>query len=246
MTPNEKLLWSRLENFRFDETHASLTFSRRLARENGWEINYALRVIEEYRKFLFLCCISPVPLTPSDPVDQAWHLHLTYTKSYWIELCTNTLGREIHHNPTRGGMDERKKFANSYTALQEIYREIFAGDPPPDIWHDNKTRFSNINFRRVNLGKYWLVRKPSLRAKIFYAHLIVAAAGALFIQAFQGGIFIIIFITLSVIAAIYNNRKGGNGGGGNGCISGGSCSNDNHSGCSADSGCSGCGGCGGD
>ncbi|OYQ34069.1 hypothetical protein CHU92_12085 [Flavobacterium cyanobacteriorum] len=91
MTPSEKQLWERIQRFPIDEENAALTFSARLARENGWSRKYTQEVITEYKRFIFLCCVSPTPVTPSDPVDQAWHLHLTYTRSYWIDFCKNTL-----------------------------------------------------------------------------------------------------------------------------------------------------------
>ncbi|MUV03051.1 hypothetical protein GN157_04950 [Flavobacterium rakeshii] len=101
MTAPQKELWDKISNFRLDDPDASFTFSARLARENGWTKEYTNSVIEEYRKFIFLCCVSKSSATPSDPVNQVWHLHLTYTKSYWINFCKSTLQREIHHNPTK-------------------------------------------------------------------------------------------------------------------------------------------------
>src|SRR6476620_1639982 len=100
MLPEEQLLWHKLEMFSLDESSASFCFSDRLAKENGWSKAYALQVIEEYKKFLFLCCATTTGVTPSDPVDQAWHLHLTYTCSYWIDLCKHKLGQDVQHNPT--------------------------------------------------------------------------------------------------------------------------------------------------
>jgi hypothetical protein len=37
--------------------------------------------------------ISTHIVTPSEQVDQVWHLHLTYTRSYWDEFCPNVLGQ---------------------------------------------------------------------------------------------------------------------------------------------------------
>jgi hypothetical protein len=83
MTKEEITLWQKIEAFRLDDPDAGFQFSARLAGENGWSLNYAHRVIEEYKKFIFMCCISPTGVTPSDPVDQAWHLHLTFpSKTY--------------------------------------------------------------------------------------------------------------------------------------------------------------------
>lgn len=252
MTQNETQLWNRLESFELDEKDAKLTFSNRLARENGWNKNYALRVIEEYKKFLFMCSTSPTAVTPSDPVDQAWHLHLTYTKSYWTDLCKNTLNKEIHHNPTKGGESEQQKFNSFYTGMQELYKEKFGTTPPPDIWHDNHTRFTDINFQRVNLSHHWIIKKPKL-PKLTIPIAVISLSG-LIIQASISSAFIWVFIVLMIIAVIAhfkndnkNNRNGGSGCGTN--CSTGSCSSDSsHSRCSShgDSGCSsGCSGCGG-
>ncbi len=162
MTATNEQLWSRIESFQLDVRDADFTFSERLARENGWIHKYAKRVIEEYKKFIFLCCISETGVTPSDAVDQAWHLHLTFSKSYWIDLCKNTLGKEIHHNPTKGGQQEAQKFNDFYSNTLTLYKSEFGETPPYDIWPNNQTRFSDIDFQRVNLKKYWLVRKPQL------------------------------------------------------------------------------------
>jgi hypothetical protein len=92
-----------------------------------------VRVIEEYKKFIFLCFITQSGVTPSDAVDQAWHLHLTFTRSYWIDLCRDTLQTEIHHNPTMGGAKEGAKYDDYYTDTRQLYTEKFNIDPPADI-----------------------------------------------------------------------------------------------------------------
>jgi hypothetical protein len=139
---------------------------------------------------------------------------------------------------------ERVKFDNSYTNLQEIYLAKFQHQPPADIWQDNEKRFSNINFQRVNLGDYWLVRKPSL-PDVFKTGIIIILA-SLLLGTTDYGLFIFIAIGCIIIAAIVKNKRGGGSSGcsasGGGCSSG--CATSNDSG--GDSGCSGCGGCGGD
>ena len=89
MTENQKVLWEKLDEFEIDDPNSDYTFSMRLARENRWNISYALDVIEEYKRFIFLACTAGHPVTPSDQVDQVWHLHLIYTKSYWNNLCNS-------------------------------------------------------------------------------------------------------------------------------------------------------------
>lgn len=259
MTTVDKQLWDKLERFGFDSERTQLTFAKRLARENGWSHYYTGRVIEEYKKFIFLCCVSPTPVTPSDTVDQAWHLHLTYTRSYWEDLCENTLGRKIHHNPTKGGTSEQQKFEGCYTSVKELYIQKFSHQPPGDIWQDNKERFSEINFQRVNLNRYWLIPKPGKVMRDTIIHSLQIAGALLCIQAAPGTWFLVIFLIGFVISAIRNRNNGGKGGGSNSAdggpveSSGGFFGLFCDSGCSADSGgnsgcsgCSGCGGCGGD
>ena len=96
-------LWQRIAAFEFDPVDAALPFSRRLARDNGWSDAFAQRAVEEYRRFVFLAMVAGHPVTPSDEVDQVWHLHLCYTRSYWEDLCGEVLPRPLHHGPTRGG-----------------------------------------------------------------------------------------------------------------------------------------------
>ena len=135
--PEYAELWSRLSRFEIDEAGADFPLSRRLAQEQGWQPVYARRVVEEYRRFIFLCMISDKMCTPSLAVDEAWHLHLIYTKSYWEGLCLRTLGRLIHHEPAQGGTADEAKFQELYVTTLELYARIF-GEPPEDIWGRNE------------------------------------------------------------------------------------------------------------
>lgn len=159
MTEEQVLLWHKIRSFDIDDSDSTFTFTDRLARENGWTFSYSVRTIEEYKKFIFLLCNSNKQLTPSDQVDQVWHLHLLYTKSYWKELCEKTIQREIHHGPTKGGQKEKEKYNNLYEDTKKTYKEIFQSEPPIDIWPTSKVRFKEINFIRVNAHKYWIIPK---------------------------------------------------------------------------------------
>lgn len=102
----KEALLGRLEAMRIEPEGADRTFVSRLAEENGWTPAYAERVLNEYRRFLFLAVTAGHAVTPSDEVDQAWHLHLAYSRHYWGELCPQILGRPLHHGPTAGGRAE--------------------------------------------------------------------------------------------------------------------------------------------
>lgn len=256
MTPEHAALWQLIQNFELEQPGADFKFSARLTRENGWPQDYTDRVIIEYKKFIFLCCITDSGVTPSDPVDQAWHLHLTYTRSYWIDLCRDTIKKEIHHNPTKGGEKEAAKFDNFYTSTRDLYIASFQTLPPEDIWADNQTRFSDINFQRVNLSRYWLIRKPNLNVFTVTVVLMMFSC-AFLLQAAFGTIFQFLVVGAIAISLVWRNKKKGdegdkeNMGGGDGCNNDG-CGNDNnhandgHGHHSGDSGCnSGCSGCSG-
>lgn len=255
MTDKEMELFEEIQAFELDDSSASFKFSERLARENGWNKAYTQRVIDEYKKFIFLCCITDAGVTPSDPVDQAWHLHLTFTKSYWIDLCQNTLGQQIHHNPTKGGTNEREKFKNYYDTSESLYKEKFGIYPPDDIWHNSQKRFSEINFQRVDLHKNWVIPKPNIQfiSKTLLLSCIPFVIPIFLLQASPTKIALLtllsigafIFIIYTLVKASQNQSGQNNGSDGSGCSTCGT-SHDTDSGgdsgCGADSGCSGCGG----
>lgn len=161
MNASQQELFNRLAQFQFDESGTELTFARRLARENGWSVPYAERVIDEYKKFLLLACTAGHVVTPSHQVDQAWHLHLTYTRSYWDELCRNVLQQPLHHGPTKGGDAEQTKFVELYERTLASYRQAFGQDPPRDIWSPAQQRFGDdLRHVTVNTARQWIIPKP--------------------------------------------------------------------------------------
>jgi hypothetical protein len=137
IAPQSALLWAKLQSFVFDKPGADEPFSKRLAYEQKWSHDYALRVVNEYRKFIFLCMTAGHMCTPSINVDMAWHLHLLYTRSYWDELCTQVLGKPLHHQPSDGGTSEEGKYAGLYEQTLDSYARVF-GEPPADIWGRRK------------------------------------------------------------------------------------------------------------
>lgn len=156
-------LWLRLHAFALDDPQSKLPFSLRLARENGWSRHYACRVIEEYKNFCYLALTAGHNVSPSDAVDQAWHLHLIYTRSYWDDFCGRVLGRPFHHNPSRGGSEERDKFRGHYEETLNSYRRVFGTPPPDDIWPSADTRYAERHaYCRIDTASCWVMPKPQL------------------------------------------------------------------------------------
>lgn len=261
----DPVLWQTLNAYDLDAADAAFPFSRRLARDNGWSHAYAQRAIAEYKRFIYLVCVSGHTCTPSEDVDAVWHLHLIYTRDYWDRLCADTLGRRIDHGPTKGGRAEADKYLDAYRRTLRAYQTEFGTPPPSDIWPDERIRFERPDrYQRIDTTRVFTLPKR----QVFLCLAIGAVAGlmactrqeALTIAATIkppewlaiAFIFIVIWICL---ATAFTPRKRGRGkdDNGGGCGAGYSCSSDSgghggghgcgSSGCG--SGCGGGGGCGG-
>ncbi|MES2703257.1 MAG: hypothetical protein V4649_11485 [Bacteroidota bacterium] len=127
-------LWHRIQAYSPDVLFALHPFSKKLAEEQGWSAEFTARAIEEYKKFIYLCCISPHGASPPNIVDDVWHLHLTYTVEYWQKFCRDVLFREIHHHPSSGNEDENDKYQALYSDTLALYKTTFLQEPPSDIW----------------------------------------------------------------------------------------------------------------
>ncbi|MDC7674768.1 glycine-rich domain-containing protein [Asticcacaulis machinosus] len=164
-------LWHRIDAYLLDDPESDFSFSRRLARDNGWSHDFALRAIIEYKRFVYLACVYPEKLlTPSDEVDQVWHLHLTYTRDYWDVFCPDVLGRKLHHGPTKGGPAEDGKFHQAYNETKALYRHEFGQAPPVKFWPPASERFDKAaGFRRINTARVFILPKIVLSSSAIAA-----------------------------------------------------------------------------
>lgn len=142
MSPPHDELWHRIAAHDIGPPDASLSFADRLARENRWSLAHAEAVIGEYKRFCYLALTAGQEVTPSDAVDQAWHLHLTYSRDYWQSFCPHVLQADLHHGPTKGGEAERDRFYHQYAVTLAAYEAAFGTTPPTAIWPAAYRRFS--------------------------------------------------------------------------------------------------------
>ena len=246
-------LWQAIAAMRIEPEGAALGYAARLGRKQGWGKRYTYAVIEEYRRFLYLATTGERPITPSEDVDEAWHLHLTYTRHYWEDLCGRILGRPLHHDPTEGGAAQQAHFKDQYAATLARYEVVFGEPPRPDVWPPPAARFA------PQRRPLW----PRFSAAIA-ASSAVTACTALSANSRDGGLFI--YGAVAVAAAVglvmflawmapgdaadilrRGDRGSGCGGGGGGGLyfgDGGGCG-DGGSGCGGGGCGGGCGGCGG-
>jgi len=242
--------------FQIDDPSANFNFSSRLAQENGWTEKFSKRVVNEYRRFLVLCAEAGHKVTPSDAVDQAWHLHLCYTENYWDDLCGKILKFPLHHGPTKGGVEERVKFSDWYSKTLDSYRKIFKEKPPKDIWQSPKKRFKSQEFRRINCSSNFILSKKTVGFSLLgFVVVCLVARGEksnLVTSVGYGVLWMTgLVVAISSITSIFRpdksrktnktNKSGSNGDSGGlfvGCIS----STSTSSGCSGGCGGGGCGG----
>ena len=233
-----RVLIGRIETLAIGRTDATLSYEGRLAAENGWTDTFAGRVAAEYRRFIALIAISGDQLTPSDAVDQAWHLHMVYSRDYWHGLCRDIVGRDIHHEPTSGGPEQREQYCDRYAHTLQLYHATFGNAPPADIWPDPSERFARI-FERVDRTRMMLLGAEEATliglASAGLASLIVLGMVTL-VAALLIFVTIVIWVLAAQLAAGTARRRFDlNFGSGDACGSDG--------GSSGDSGCG--GGCGG-
>jgi hypothetical protein len=247
-------LWQRLRKWSPDVVGAAFPMSRRLARENGWALDFARRVVEEYRRFCYLAVVAGHRVTPSDAVDQAWHLHLCYSRDYWLDFCPNVLGTDLHHGPTRGGTAEAAKFEDWYGRTLASYRTHFGEEPPPDVWPPGAVRFATREFRRVDTSACFVLPRRRVKRWAMAAGLLLMLGVGLGGVAIDGGTFVaclivglIGLVAVVLVISIFQGKGGGkrnSHSGHSGCGIGDS-HESSDSGGSGDSGCGGGGGCGG-
>ena len=91
MNAEHAALWQRIDSFTLDDAAASYPFSARLARENGWSRGYALRVVEEYKRFVFLAMVAGAFQAQDGLAAPHWLL-ITYVVYTWGELCLSPVG----------------------------------------------------------------------------------------------------------------------------------------------------------
>lgn len=181
MTDRQRELWERISQYEFDDPAAEYPFTERLANENGWSPGFALRVVAEYRRFTFLAVVAGHPVSPSDPVDQVWHLHQLYSDSYWDDFNGEVLGKTLSHQPTKGGMEESEKFAQWYDKTKESYLRFFGVPPPRDIWPSSDADESaKPYYTRVNHAENWVVGKGRVKAAALFLFVWVGTAFGLF------------------------------------------------------------------
>ena len=149
-------LWDRIRDYKFgdlvpphlsDKVRAMFggpdastrAFGDKVARKLNWKIDFALRAISEYRRFVYLGVISEFYVTPPKIIDRVWHEHLLFTRGY-RDFCRHVLKTDFDHAPELVPTpDQTSVFQAQYDATLELYAKEFNAIPPADIWGVTKS-----------------------------------------------------------------------------------------------------------
>ena len=186
-TDEDRARWARIAAHPFERPDAPLDFTRRLAAKLGWPLAHARAAVEDYRRFCFLATTGAIVATPSEEVDEVWHLHLTDTRDYWDVWCA-ALGRRLHHAPTRGAPGDAQRFREQYARTLAVY-ETFFGYADPRFWPAANRRFrAQSRYRLIDRDRrlvFWRPHLPAWRrlpgpalAALFTSALASCARGA--------------------------------------------------------------------
>ncbi|MEO0913544.1 MAG: hypothetical protein AAFY59_11225 [Pseudomonadota bacterium] len=137
----DKALWFRLQGYPLGGLADGYLHSRAFAAETGWKPAYTEAVVEEYRKFLYLACVSDGAAMPPPDVDYLWSLHRERSRETYIEaLCVGVLDKLVKHPGTSGKLS-KSAFKRHFSATRKLYQEEFGEAPAPAVW-GGQTRFS--------------------------------------------------------------------------------------------------------
>ncbi|MDV7696684.1 hypothetical protein N6B72_07115 [Chryseobacterium soli] len=229
-------LWNRIRHFSLDEPDVDFPFSKKLAKEEMWSLDFTQKAITEYKRFIYLCCIMPNGASPSETVDKVWHMHLVYTQNYWEEFCPDILQRKLHHHPSKGGFKENDKHQNWLSDTLRSYKEIFQQDAPGEIWgNQDKIQLQKNNWFR----KFRVI--PFFVFFLMLTSCLGEAIGAILPVLLAVAIITTIGIIIYSLQNNDHNQNSSDGGTcGSGCSSGNSCGGGGSCGGGCGSGCGGC------
>ncbi|MCB1391329.1 MAG: hypothetical protein KDK12_19625 [Rhodobacteraceae bacterium] len=185
-------LWSRLQadDFRLS---TGATLASHLTASTALTASRAERVVDEYRRFLYLAASGDDVAVPSPLIDKVWHRHLQDTRAY--QAMADRIGRFVHHSPGRAP----QRADPAYAATLARYAAVFGAPAPAKVWP------GPASMRREK----WLLAAMAALALLAF----VASSGAVKVAAVLG---IATLMAVSVAQSAWSLTSGGGDGGG-GC-----------------------------
>jgi hypothetical protein len=151
----KKELWLRIKGYHFEHIvptnmwdkitemfgavdASTKAFANKISRKYECSTSYAVKAINEYKKFLYLAVISDFHVTPSQAIDKVWHEHILFTQGYSI-FCKEIIEYNLNHHPELISLQsETERFHAQYLSTIKLYIEEFGKFPPTNIWNITK------------------------------------------------------------------------------------------------------------
>lgn len=121
---------------------------------------------------------------------------MTYTQSYWQQLCKELLKTELHHHPSKGGLEETEKHIQWYRQTLDAYEQTFSEKAPDDIWPGPEIVYTAPCIE--------LIPREKFRWQVFLYTIItflLIGASSLFQQ--RGPVFLMLMIPYGIITLIW-------------------------------------------
>jgi hypothetical protein len=165
----KKELWLRIKNYHFDHivppnmwekivetfggTDASTkAFADKISRKHACSKRYALKAVNEYKKFIYLAVISDFHVTPSQAIDKVWHEHILFTQAYRT-FCDEIIEYNLNHHPELLPLEEQTaRYHAQYLDTLNLYVQEFGILPTDNVWditkYDKEKVIENIAISR--------------------------------------------------------------------------------------------------
>lgn len=162
-------LWARLESYSFPKG-----IIEKFERQYPFIANETTPFLfDEFKKFVFLSCISNDTIIISQRLDLIWHHYLTFTKEFWDIFCKEVLQREFHHLPSDGSQEAFKIHKKAYEATLDFYEVVFGTLAPESAWELPADRFSLSIYQYVDSSKYACLASKDLNKLALLPSIIV-------------------------------------------------------------------------
>jgi hypothetical protein len=131
-------MWNKITEMFGGVDASTKAFADKISRKHNCSTSYAIKAVNEYKKFLYLAVISDFHVTPSQAIDKVWHEHILFTQAYGI-FCKDIIEYNLNHHPELIPLDEQtERYHAQYLSTIELYIQEFGKLPPANIWDVTK------------------------------------------------------------------------------------------------------------
>jgi hypothetical protein len=124
-------LWLKLAGMNIQGAQAMAPYLQMLEKQMGWSAGMASRVVDEYRKFLFLALRAGHQVIPPGMFQDMWTSQMQTAQDMFAQL-----GQVLGEKPAGGGFDASafKAATDPWKQTLDSYEKLFGMAPPMDIW----------------------------------------------------------------------------------------------------------------